>query len=270
MWDGHLSATLRWATGLSCRVDGACPASAVPCPPWMGQVFLGLSPKKGQRRPSVASPLYMHVLLHPVPPALWPCTVRGTLDLPPLNFPCRAVGRHLSARKSHQGSSLQGCSIPHPVPGWRRGNLCLASPSPTGGHLLSFLPHWEVNHPFFPLPSPLCLPHPCAFGLAFPSPMTTTTTVRPCFWVVCSCCLLSTFPGGKRKRLVGSGQTLWGCYSWSIHKHSSWGEGVGRGGQLLGTEVGASALECKEGPGRQLRELAPCGLFDVPPSMTTL
>lgn len=201
---------------------------------------------------------------------LWPCTVRGTLDLPPLNFPCRAVGRHLSARKSHQGSSLQGCSIPHPVPGWRRGNLCLASPSPTGGHLLSFLPHREVNHPFFPLPSPLCLPHPCAFGLAFPSPVTTTTTVRPCFWVVCSCCLLSTFPGGKRKRLVGSGQTLWGCYSWSIHKHSSWGEGVGRGGQLLGTEVGASALECKEGPGRQLRELAPCGLFDVPPSMTTL
>lgn len=82
--------------------------------------------------------------------------------------------------------------------------------------------------------------------------------------------LLSTFPREERKRPSGSGQTLQGWYGWSIHKHSTWGEGVGRVGQLPGTEPGVSALECKEGAGRQLLGLAPCGLFGVPPSVTTL
>jgi len=63
------SATLCWAKGVSCMAGGVCPTSAAPCPPSLRQVVLGLSPKKGQRGASVATPLHMHALLHPVPPA---------------------------------------------------------------------------------------------------------------------------------------------------------------------------------------------------------
>lgn len=197
-----------------------------------GRCF-GVSPR-GRR--GVCCPPHTHTYTLSLQP-LWPCTMRGSLGLPPLFFPCLKP---------------QGVvSIPLPM----KAALNPLQPSST----LLLFPH--LTGPPLSAPSPrvwlgLCLS------------VTTTATVRPCSLVACSHHPLSPVPG--EKGLAGSGEVRQGWYHWSIHKHSTRGEGMGRGGWLPGEELGRFPLECKEGPWRQLLGLAPCVLFGVPLSTTAL
>lgn len=98
--------------------------------------------KKGPRGASVAFPLHTHALPHLVPPATLALYREGRSQSasPSVLLLWGDVSTALHVQ-SHQGSSPQGCPNPMPLsPGWREGNLCPASPSPTGGHLLSSLP----------------------------------------------------------------------------------------------------------------------------------
>lgn len=112
---------------------------------------------------------------------LWPCTVRGVLGLPPLGFPCHVLWRDISVER--HCLSTAPCAAPPgqlstgppqpttPIPGWREGNLCPVSPSPTGWAppFLLALPGGEsLLLPLMvpPLSAPssrvwlgLCLPH---------------------------------------------------------------------------------------------------------------
>lgn len=219
--------------------------SAAPCPPWPRQVFLGSFPEERRRGAfcCLPRPPHTHALLHPVPPAALALYREGRSPSasPP---PPRAVGVSIPLRA--QSSPPQGRPNPPPHPRVERGQ---SLPAFSFSHRVGTSSPPRPFSLYGPPPS-LRLPHPRAFGLAFASPLTTTATVRPCSWVACPRCLLSIFPReGKRKRTAGSGQILQGWSGWSIHKHSTWGEGVGRDGRLPGTEPGVSALECKEGSG---------------------